>query len=241
MGNNTMSFERGLKRARKNAGYKTQEIFADSVQRSIDTVRNWEQGKNKPSLDDFMGLCEFLHCDADYLLDNLEVPTHELDFVCKYTGLSSEAVEELHKYADLEEGRRTVLDCFSEFIDRYYAIFLVHLADLKEGADSARGLEQLAKAQDKIMDYSTLKDLAIEQATPEDLKKIDRVLGLQKLINDEYVELQKRAYRFSRFWQEIPDALFGFDNILKTVSSRAALSSRVETKEDAEKYIKEVL
>lgn len=240
MGNKETPFSRGFKRARKEK-YKTQQLFADAYGVELQTVRNWEQAKTWPKLKELLDLRDFFHCDTDYLLDKVDVPTYDLDFVCKYTGLSPEAVEELHKFADLEEGRRTVLDCFSEFIDRYYAIFLVNLADLKEGADSARGLEQLAKAQDKKMDYSTLKDLAIEQATPEDLEKIDQVLGLQKLINDEYVELQKRAYRFSRFWQEIPDALFGFDNILKTVSSRAALSSLVETKEDAEKYIKEVL
>ena len=239
MGNRTMSFERGLKRARKNAGYKTQEIFADSVQRSIDTVRNWEQGKNKPSLDDFMGLCDFLDCDADYLLDNMEVPTHELDFVCKYTGLSPEAVKKLHKFADLDDGSRSALDSFSEFIVRYYARFLIHLADLKEIADSARGLIQLPETQ---YYYSMLDDSALESATQEERNDIiEKGLALQKLINDEYAELHTRSFRFIKFWQEIPADLFGFDDILKKVSDRAALSSLVEKEEDAEKYIKDIL
>ncbi len=96
MGNKTPNFGRGLKKARKRAGYKTQPDFAKSYHRSIDTVQNWEQGKFKPRLDEFLDLCQFFNCDADYLLDTLDERTHEIDYICKYTGLSSDAVEALH-------------------------------------------------------------------------------------------------------------------------------------------------
>lgn len=103
MGNKTPNFKAGLKRARKRAGYKTQEEFANGIKKSIETVRNWEQGKTKPSLDDFIQLCEDLSCDADYLLDNLDEQTHDIDFICKYTGLSSDAVNYLQVMNDREQ------------------------------------------------------------------------------------------------------------------------------------------
>ena len=45
MGYSSPSFAKGFKRARKRAGF-TQESFAAAINRPIETVRNWEQGKN---------------------------------------------------------------------------------------------------------------------------------------------------------------------------------------------------
>ena len=45
---------------------------------------------------DFIYLCHFLNCDADYLLDRIDEQTHDLDFICKYTGLSAESIKVLH-------------------------------------------------------------------------------------------------------------------------------------------------
>lgn len=110
MGKMMPNFGKGLKKARKAAGYKTQADFANKIDRSIETVRNWEQGKASPSLDDFLGICMILRCDADYLIDNLDERTHELDFICKYTGLSAEAVELLHYLNETtdKENKRTL-------------------------------------------------------------------------------------------------------------------------------------
>lgn len=93
MSNLKPNFSEGLKRARKNAGYKTQQDFADALPKSLNAVQKWEQGKTFPSLGEFIDLCQFFDCDADYLLGNIENVTHDLDFVCKYTGLSAEAIK----------------------------------------------------------------------------------------------------------------------------------------------------
>lgn len=154
MGNKTMNFGRGLKRARKNAGYKTQEIFADNVQRSIDTVRNWEQGKNKPSLDDFLGLCEFFECDADYLLDNLDVQSHDLDFVCKYTGLSAAAVETLHTIACAPGRDINALKYFSDFISQFCGRFMHKLLLLEQSVSMAK---EVLKEGEANMGYAALR------------------------------------------------------------------------------------
>lgn len=185
MGNKTMNFGRGLKRARKNAGYKTQEIFADSVQRSIDTVRNWEQGKNKPSLDDFLGLCDFFHCDADYLLDNLEVPTHELDFVCKYTGLSSEAVEKLHAIACAPGCDINALKYFSDFISLFCGRFMHKLLLLEQSVFTA---EEALKEGEANMGYADLRHVLFDFS--EFCKKIpDGLFNSGKV----FAELERKA------------------------------------------------
>ena len=94
-------FAKGLKRARKKAGYRTQADLAAALDASgldmtIDTVMNWEQGKSCPSLENFMKLCDFFGCSSDYLLYRIEEKNHDLKYICDYTGLSEEAVEALH-------------------------------------------------------------------------------------------------------------------------------------------------
>ncbi len=106
MGNLTPNFGAGLKRARKKAGYKTQQDFADSFYKSLETIRNWEQGKTKPSLDDFLDLCYRFECDADYLLGTIDERTHNISFICQYTGLSETAVEHLHMLSAVNNNER---------------------------------------------------------------------------------------------------------------------------------------
>ena len=193
LGNGTMSFERGLKRARKNAGYKTQEIFADSVQRSIDTVRNWEQGKNKPSLDDFMGLCEFLHCDADYLLDNLDVQSHDLDFVCKYTGLSAAAVEKLHAIACAPGRNNNALKYFSDFVSRFCGRFMHKLLLLEQSVFLA---EDSLREGETNMGYAELRHTLFDFS--EFCKKIpDELFNSGKVFSDLEKKTSYRAVNVS--------------------------------------------
>ena len=105
MGNNLRSFGEGLKRARKKAGYKTQQALTkalvdsgnDDLKVTIDSVQNWEQGKNFPSLQTFLELCKFFDCDADYLLGRIEEKNHDLHYIHDYTGLSERAILELRK------------------------------------------------------------------------------------------------------------------------------------------------
>ena len=118
MGSRTPNFSKGLKKVRKKAGYKTQEIFSKSINKSLETVRNWEQGKYKPSLDDFLALCELFVCDADYLLDTIDERTHDARFICQYTGLSEDAVESLHKMHESEiEYDHLSVDCINRVLE----------------------------------------------------------------------------------------------------------------------------
>lgn len=77
--NKTLSviFPERLVHARKNAGYNTQEAFADiydkkynsSGEKSVlGSVKKWERGAAIPKADSLLNICELLNCSADYLL-----------------------------------------------------------------------------------------------------------------------------------------------------------------------------
>lgn len=61
-------FGKRLKNARKKAGIKTQELFADMVGVHLKTVRNWEQGIYAPDLANLVFVCDLLDCSMDYIL-----------------------------------------------------------------------------------------------------------------------------------------------------------------------------
>lgn len=90
----TFSFKEGFKRARKKGGY-TQKSFSEEFNISIETVKNWEQGRNVPEIETLEKLCNFFHCDIDYLLGNMECETHDKQFIHDKTGLSENAINKL--------------------------------------------------------------------------------------------------------------------------------------------------
>jgi transcriptional regulator with XRE-family HTH domain len=61
------SFGEKLKRIRTKCGL-TQDKFADEMNISLDTVKNWEQGYNYPSIDMLVSISEYFKCDLDYLI-----------------------------------------------------------------------------------------------------------------------------------------------------------------------------
>lgn len=88
-------FSKGFKRARKKAGY-TQQKFVDEFKNvTIETVRNWEQGRNVPELETIYKICEFLNCDIDYLFARIDYKKHEFKYISEITGLSEKSIEML--------------------------------------------------------------------------------------------------------------------------------------------------
>lgn len=95
MGSILHTFAFGCKRARKKAGF-TQQRLADAIGVSVETVRNWEQGRVIPEHQTIGLLCDFFKCDIDYLFGRIDYETHDLAFICEYTGLSEDAAKVLH-------------------------------------------------------------------------------------------------------------------------------------------------
>ena len=123
---NTSNFSEGLKRARKKAGIKRQEDFANEINKSLNAVQKWEQGKTSPSLDDFIDLCDFFKCDADYLLARIDEKTHDLAFICEFTGLSEDVVSGLHTVFD----SKTIH--FFDFFIRYCGLHAEILSNINK-------------------------------------------------------------------------------------------------------------
>lgn len=102
------SFKAGFKKARRNAKDKngkryTQESFAEAFGVSVDTIKNWEQGRFTPNIDTLIELCDFFECDIDYLFGTLKCKTHDKQFIQNETGLSEKAIDELHYLAVLND------------------------------------------------------------------------------------------------------------------------------------------
>lgn len=85
------SFKDGFKQARKKMGL-SQDKFAAKFGFSLSTVKKWEQGKAVPEAETLGYLCEVFQCDISYLFNQIEVPTHELQFIHDATGLSEDAI-----------------------------------------------------------------------------------------------------------------------------------------------------
>lgn len=96
MGFKLHSFSHGLKRARKER-HLTQQQFADEFLVSVETVRNWEQGRSGPDLETLLQLFEFFDCSADYLLGRIDFRTHDLQFIFDHTGLDEQSISRLEK------------------------------------------------------------------------------------------------------------------------------------------------
>jgi len=87
-----------LKKARKEAGFKTQADFAEKLGVHEKTVMNWEQGRATPSLEDAVKIADLLKCSIDYLVGRIDCKTQDVQAVQDYTGLSEKAIEKLHHW-----------------------------------------------------------------------------------------------------------------------------------------------
>ena len=117
-----------LRTARKQAGYKTQEAFAEALVCSVESVRNWEQGRTVPEIGTLFQIAELLDCDLDYLIGRIERPTHDLEYISRQLRLSEEAVRKLEKIAftDRATGNSGALSRFIEHENFEYLISLMN-------------------------------------------------------------------------------------------------------------------
>ncbi len=88
---------------------KTQLAEVSGLSRQ--TVLNVINGRTKKgfSPNTLQALCDALECDMSYLLGEIQYSTHDLKFICEYTGLTEKSVKKLHKAKDfrkptIEEG-----------------------------------------------------------------------------------------------------------------------------------------
>lgn len=176
-----ISFKDGFKRARKGTGL-SQDGFAKKYNFSPPTVRKWEQGKAVPEYDTLVYLCEIFQCDMSYLFNQIDLPTHDLQFIYEQTGLSKVAVEKL---AAIHNGSRdsAVWSCGSDV----WSSTLRFLSFLLEGvksvyfSDEPNIIRLVIKAHEAMEAASNIKkstqllnsELALSDAEISDIKNWD--------------------------------------------------------------------
>ena len=97
------------------------------------TIQSWEQGKSEPTASVLSNICDLLECDADYLLGRINEHTHDISDAQKYTGLSSQALEQLHEYREnlaVEPNWQETIDLEEKWgSHKYYQAFALYLID----------------------------------------------------------------------------------------------------------------
>lgn len=81
----------------------SQEKLANALGVKRQTVSLYKTGQSSPNVEQLCKIADYFSVSTDYLLGKAKEPTQDqtLQSVCKYTGLSSFAIDFLHRYADV--------------------------------------------------------------------------------------------------------------------------------------------
>lgn len=92
------TFADRLTKLRENTGKKRQEV-ADELKISRASLEYYEKSKRKPDTEVLVKIAEYYEVSTDYLLGLSIAPTtnKDIQFICDYTGLSEEVIEELNE------------------------------------------------------------------------------------------------------------------------------------------------
>lgn len=74
----------------------TQELLAELMGVSRETIKKWENGATSPSIENIRKLCAVLDCDYDYLFGDINTPYRVGFSLEEDTGLSPEACATIH-------------------------------------------------------------------------------------------------------------------------------------------------
>lgn len=79
----------------------TQAKFAESLNVSIDSVKNWEQGYNYPTLEMLIKVADYFNCEVDYLLGRINNKTNQIQAVYDLIGLSEKSIKAIQNQPNL--------------------------------------------------------------------------------------------------------------------------------------------
>lgn len=96
-------FGERLKTLRKKR-FRTQEVFAEAMDVSVNSVKKWESGRVLPETEHLLQISELLDCDLDYLVGRIDCKTHSVQDISGHTGLSEKAIGILHEWNRLPGG-----------------------------------------------------------------------------------------------------------------------------------------
>lgn len=91
----------------------TQADLASALDVSIDTIKNWEQGYNYPTIDKLYNLANFFNCNYDFLFGNQQQPVKNIEDISKHTGISYNSVQKL---IQLQKSENPIVEIISQII-----------------------------------------------------------------------------------------------------------------------------
>ena len=89
-------FHKRLKQARIDAGFTSQDAFADKVGVNRVTINYYEQGIRKPDIEVFIKIADALNVSYDYLLGYSDTPIREYHDTKEITGLCDSPIKTLN-------------------------------------------------------------------------------------------------------------------------------------------------
>lgn len=149
----------------------TQKDFADNLNISLDTVKNWEQGYNYPSIDMLVTIAEYFKCDFDFLLGFQNTPNKVYEHLSKYTGLSEKMTERLLYYCNTSDS------VIPDILDNKQLLFFMDIlintdySEFESPEDHTFRTEDLYKA-DKLDLYNYMIDFVNDARKKRGLPKI---------------------------------------------------------------------
>lgn len=104
---------RRIREARENKGI-TQQGMADALRVKRETVNQWESESRHIKEKDLCMIAPFLGVTSDYLIGLEYEQSHDLHYICYYTGLSEEAVKNISEKKPGDYHFRTAISRFFE-------------------------------------------------------------------------------------------------------------------------------
>lgn len=176
------------KRLRSLLEGKTQQEVATAIGKSRQTVSYYANGEAAPDYETIIRLADYFQVTTDYLLgvSDIRTPKADLQAVCKYTGLSESAVENLHTEACGRMGNEPISALIGKSFENYHVLnYLVGIAISSFFLSS--GEPRMVKPGDPILKHRGLSGMILrKEMAAFDMYQLQRELEelIQKISKD---------------------------------------------------------
>lgn len=103
-----------LRELRENAGYKSQQSFADAFGVAQSTVAGWESGKREPNYETTIRIARFFRVSLDYLLGHEDTEKRPTPRDGDRPNYSDEAMKLAAAYDSLDEHGQKVIQVVAD-------------------------------------------------------------------------------------------------------------------------------
>lgn len=157
----------------QNKGVSPREL-EKALDVNHETFNKWYYGNSIPRFEALCAICDYFGCSIDFLLGRIEEPTHDYNYIHEETGLSSDAILQLHNSKTASIGK----------------LFKTQYKPLCSATDylltTAHGLKLL----NKIFDYVHSEDLSLTY----DGKEVESDIIVNSSYSDNSYSLSPEEY-----------------------------------------------